>query len=89
MNPHDNSGRFAATDAIASKLGDLRDEMRNSIREVDDPQGRANCAVRPGVQPWWREMWPTWACRSMTLAAFALLGTVTSWSPTSDEVVTL
>jgi hypothetical protein len=34
-------GRFAATDAIARKLGDLRDEMRNTIREVDDPQGRA------------------------------------------------
>jgi hypothetical protein len=41
MNPQDNSGRFAATDAIASKLGNLRDEMRNTIREVDDPQGRA------------------------------------------------
>lgn len=41
MNPQHNSGRFAATDAIASKLGDLRDEMRNAIREVDDPQGRA------------------------------------------------
>jgi hypothetical protein len=41
MNPQDDSGRFAATDAIASKLGDLRDQMRNTIREVDDPQGRA------------------------------------------------
>jgi hypothetical protein len=41
VNPQDNSGRFAATDAIASKLGDLRDEMRNTIHEVDDPRGRA------------------------------------------------
>jgi hypothetical protein len=41
MNPQANSGRFAATDAIASRPGDLRDEMRTTIREVDDPQGRA------------------------------------------------
>ena len=41
MDPQHGSGRFAATDAIARKLGDLRDEMRNTIRDVGDPQGRA------------------------------------------------
>ncbi len=39
--PHDNPDRFAATNAIASKLADLRDQMRSTMREVDDPQGKA------------------------------------------------
>lgn len=37
---HDNPDRLAATKAIAGRLADLRDQMR-SIREVNDPQGRA------------------------------------------------
>jgi hypothetical protein len=41
MNPQDNSGRFAAADAIASKL----DEMHNTIREVT-PNARAFAGVK-------------------------------------------
>jgi hypothetical protein len=41
MNTHGNPDRFAATNAIAGKLSDLCDEMRATIHEVSDPQGRA------------------------------------------------
>jgi hypothetical protein len=46
MKPHEDPGQFAATDAIARKLGDLRDEMRGTIGQVDDPQGAGSSGDR-------------------------------------------
>lgn len=41
MTTPDPADRFAPTNAIAAVLADLRNEMRGTIRRVNDPQGKA------------------------------------------------
>lgn len=41
MGQTETGGQFARTDALAAKLAALRDEMRATVSEVDDLQGKA------------------------------------------------
>lgn len=41
MSTHQATGNRHQTDAIAVKLAELRDEMRTTIGQVDDPQAKA------------------------------------------------
>lgn len=41
MEQSGTAGQFVRTDAIATKLASLRDEMRSTIAEVDDGQAKA------------------------------------------------
>ena len=41
MTTPDPADRFAPTNTIAAKRADLRNEMRGTIRRVNDPQGKA------------------------------------------------
>ena len=41
MGQPEAAGQFAHTDAVATKLGGLRDELRSVISQVDDVQAKA------------------------------------------------
>ena len=41
MTTPDPADRFAPTNTIAAKRADLRNEMRGTIRRVNDPQSKA------------------------------------------------
>ena len=41
MSAQDMTSQFAATDAVAGKIAGLRDELRDTVSRVDDPQAKA------------------------------------------------